>query len=93
MKMVKTSDFLKLILVIQLVELCCAVPLSEEANYESGVSVRERCREKSTVGIIIGFVHSMIRKLQAGFLYQLPTWRHQCILITLSRDIQDTMSA
>lgn len=46
MKMVKTSDFLKLILVIQLVELCCAVPLSDEANYESGVSVRERLKNQ-----------------------------------------------
>lgn len=38
--MVKASDLLKLILVIQLVEFCCAVPLSEEANYESAVSAQ-----------------------------------------------------
>lgn len=46
MKMVKSSDLLKLILVIQLVELCCAVPLGEEANYEGGVSVKERMKNQ-----------------------------------------------
>lgn len=45
MKMVKASDLLKLILMIQLVEFCCAVPLSEEGNYESAVSAQScQCR-------------------------------------------------
>lgn len=52
----------------------------------------QRKVEKS-VGLIIGFVLSMIRKSLAGFQCQLRTWRHRCILITLSRDIQDIMSA
>jgi Pigment-dispersing hormone (PDH) len=37
--MVKLSDLMKLMLVIQITGICCAMPLGEEGNYESGVSV------------------------------------------------------
>lgn len=38
--MVKSSDLFKLFLVIQILELSCALPLGDEAMYENGVSAK-----------------------------------------------------
>jgi hypothetical protein len=46
--MVKLSDLLKLFMAIQIVEICCAMPLNgEEGNFESGVSVKNRMQVQS----------------------------------------------
>lgn len=36
--MVKSSDLLKIFLVIQIVEFSCAMPMSDDSNYENAVS-------------------------------------------------------
>lgn len=35
LKMVKSSDLLKIFLVLQVVEFCCSLPLGDDANYDS----------------------------------------------------------